>query len=1717
MGSFVRAELSLRVEDHTRALRDKRDRKPSNKILSLPKISTIGVATLGLAQICNREYEDFMKLLPIKNDSGKVVGKIGVGWFPTIPRSPLEIRKQKKKWFEKKFEKESRKFEKLTGRMIDFMFGVKDTARKLRGVTQNAKGPEAEAKVMYELMRTVKHQEGREYFAAKLDPQNLPSKGASKKGPAVSIQTLRVFNIVSMLVKAALREGVSSRDFLLNKILMDLSYLYSFTDSDQQNTFMYVDIMHEASYSESMEYWESAFVSMEQIVNPPQEKKDAKNKEEKIFKKRTLTLLRNFLHQMVFFSDISVQKGLDFADKMSLLFELSPTHADLKKLIAERGKFRDFFEVKKRTRVSFTDRKSAPKMMTAKRHSIQGVRLKMEDGALKASTWVRCRTPMGIYFHNRETNEISDFPPPNAHVGDAHTVQTLPTKVHVQRTKEYLFREVKLGTIGECWKQTRVGQTKTWGQLQGKFRSVRGSMTVTNFRVEFDSFEEEEVMSEMIPVHAMERFEHDVFTVTTAIGVTQDMQVMVFHTKDFRTLRLTAPYSKQLSKLLRKIKKLAFPKDVRNLFAFIYRQPVAIVDNGWEIFSVKKEMRRQLALQSGWRITNVNKDFQFSPTYPQYMTVPNFVSDVELGLIAKFRSKKRLPILTYYLHKTNSCMLRASQPMVGLTGNRGKEEEQMFMELNITAIYDARPTENAFANKAKGGGYEDTRNYSRKGEKKCEIFFCDIHNIHRMRTSLQQVIQACEQQLSRRSDDFWDLVLKSKWLCHVRNLCVQSQRVALAMLRGENVLVHCSDGWDRTAQMCGLAQIVLDPFFRTIEGLAVLIEKDWCSFGHKFHTRIGHASSKFADSDRSPIFVQFLDALWQIWRQAPHKFEYNEYTLEFLANELVACKYGTFLFDCEKQRNEYLVRQSTVSVWTYVRTHKEKFINPLYLPAANAPIQYEKNLKKTNLKQAQQSEVLIINMDPRNFEVWPYYFRQDYHLTKSIHSAGWIGDNILALHNSKAKLQIEWLQTRIAELKAMLEENKSTRKTSIGDMKVIEERKIHPSRMKPRPSQPLCVRMASDELAGYNPRPRASANFKPPAPTDTLSEDNDRENGIPTLKAATPMEAELNPNISEDSLPKLSNASMTEVPSRPREMTGPMLMSEELKKDQKAIEDQVVQPSVRNPTNNTSRSVQPEPKEEVQVQQQPEKMEIPKTKPRVETSMPKSQSQPVQPVRQPPPPFRKRMTPSSPKTTGWNAAPPPPGHSRHTTPTSIVGSSSSIPPPPPLNRTGDVSPSRISRASTGGTTVGRVPLTPTRAAPPPFRRPNGKKKSTSALSQQIKAAAEKMQKGVRGGFNPISATSGLPNATTATGTWSEHHSVSSAMAIAPTVRTVKTAASEIEEESPRSLSPNPSQALPSHLSQSPTEMSSIMAVGERDHGWDTKERSSNSRRPPTFPKQPAPPSGSLHLTPRVHSYHSRPSTSAGVDESVKSVAGSFMRGDSTAASVHSTSVAAPTLIMPDFSAASSVDLSQREASVVTSAAVKEREQPGHDVKYTESMESLVVGEGTPMSVSKMSGFQGSVKLARKDDHKHDSRRSTVDSDNVETSQERDLDKPPPPPEDSEDENTSDDERYERKRQPESNRTSMSGTHPPAQPEATSFDWGATIKASMLTGNKKDFFVSVRRSTLQKGKTGSSSRMGGIAEGKDESGSYSAGPSLRARNFYPPPPPESDEEEEDSTE
>ena len=64
---------------------------------------------------------------------------------------------------------------------------------------------------------------------------------------------------------------------------------------------------------------------------------------------------------------------------------------------------------------------------------------------------------------------------------------------------------------------------------------------------------------------------------------------------------------------------------------------------------------------------------------------------------------------------------------IGKTSNNS----QSLVNNSRIMIFDARPKLNAQANRIKGGGFEDQRNY-----RNSELIFCDIDNIHEVSLSL---------------------------------------------------------------------------------------------------------------------------------------------------------------------------------------------------------------------------------------------------------------------------------------------------------------------------------------------------------------------------------------------------------------------------------------------------------------------------------------------------------------------------------------------------------------------------------------------------------------------------------------------------------------------------------------------------------------------------------------------------------------------------------------------------------------------------------------------------------------------------------------------------------------------------------------------------------------------------------------------------------------------
>ena len=502
--------------------------------------------------------------------------------------------------------------------------------------------------------------------------------------------------------------------------------------------------------------------------------------------------------------------------------------------------------------------------------------------------------------------------------------------------------------------------------------------------------------------------------------------------------------------------------------------------DGWNVYDPKAEFKRQGISEKlsdkGWRVTHINHDFSFCDTYPAFLVVPSAISDNVLKYAREFRSRNRIPALSY-IHPVNNCTItRSSQPLSGITRKTNVQDEKLvaasfsalgpqgseastpntsqpdhsngntMLEEELTEterleddliaksapvfdektgkrliygaqqsnlIVDARPTVNAMINQVQGMGSENMDKY-----KFARKIFLSIENIHVMRNSLNKVVDVLKDSDITPLAPNQDMLHQSGWLKHIQDVLDGSAIIARQVgINHSHVLIHCSDGWDRTSQLSALAQIMLDPYYRTLEGFAVLVEKDWLSFGHMFRLRSGHlnhedwfvtqrdafAGSKVQPGENdgrndalqnvlsgakrffnqspknedpadlasisettsgkmehdvatvprmvSPVFHQFLDCTYQLVKQNPDRFEYNERFLRRLFYHLHSCQYGTFLYNSDKQRHDGKAKQRTSSVWDYFLSRRAEFTNPNYNHIINDHIKGQERILLPRLKE----------------------------------------------------------------------------------------------------------------------------------------------------------------------------------------------------------------------------------------------------------------------------------------------------------------------------------------------------------------------------------------------------------------------------------------------------------------------------------------------------------------------------------------------------------------------------------------------------------------------------------------------------------------------------------------------------------------------------------------------------------------------------------------------
>uniref|UniRef100_A0A6I8PMM2 SET binding factor 1 n=1 Tax=Ornithorhynchus anatinus TaxID=9258 RepID=A0A6I8PMM2_ORNAN len=178
---------------------------------------------------------------------------------------------------------------------------------------------------------------------------------------------------------------------------------------------------------------------------------------------------------------------------------------------------------------------------------------------------------------------------------------------------------------------------------------------------------------------------------------------------------------------------------------------------------------------------------------------------------------------------------------------------------------------------------------------------------------------------------------------------------------GSSVLVSLEDGWDITTQVVSLVQLLSDPYYRTLDGFRVLVEKEWLSFGHRFGQRGTHTVAD-QSGGFAPVFLQFLDCVHQVHLQFPMEFEFSQYYLKFLGYHHMSRRFRTFLLDSDCERVELgqpgprAGPGTCRSVWDCVERLGRKapvFFNYMYAP--------------------EDGQVLRPYSNVSNLKVWDYY------------------------------------------------------------------------------------------------------------------------------------------------------------------------------------------------------------------------------------------------------------------------------------------------------------------------------------------------------------------------------------------------------------------------------------------------------------------------------------------------------------------------------------------------------------------------------------------------------------------------------------------------------------------------------------------------------------------------------------------------------------------------
>lgn len=431
---------------------------------------------------------------------------------------------------------------------------------------------------------------------------------------------------------------------------------------------------------------------------------------------------------------------------------------------------------------------------------------------------------------------------------------------------------------------------------------------------------------------------------------------LIIYCKDFRILRFRFDESgpESAKKVCLALAHYSQPTDLQLLFAFEYvakmyhnqgdrvngidpgggdtgpKTPLFETYSDWD-----REIKRTGA--SEWRVCSVNEGYMISKSLPEYFVVPSSLADTDLKQYSYSFFGRRMPLWCWN-HSNGSALVRMSY---------------------IKDLLQQRKIDQRIC-----GGI--TRSHPLRSD----VYKCDLdHGLPTLldiQTAFTKLKQLCVNELFDETEERWLSSLEgTRWLEYVRVYLKQAVELVYVMdSKRLSVVLREEEGRDLSCLVASLVQLMLDPYFRTIVGFQSLIQKEWVMAGYPFLDRCNHLRKS---EKECPLFVLFLDCVWQLLEQYPAAFQFTETYLTVLQDSTCISLFGTFLFNSPHQR----VQQSTEfaigkniqlgdekglkfpSVWNWSLQFSAKdralFNNPLYVGKSVPSVQngITKSFKRT--------------------------------------------------------------------------------------------------------------------------------------------------------------------------------------------------------------------------------------------------------------------------------------------------------------------------------------------------------------------------------------------------------------------------------------------------------------------------------------------------------------------------------------------------------------------------------------------------------------------------------------------------------------------------------------------------------------------------------------------------------------------------------------------------